>query len=64
MKRLVLAFLLFVFALSGYSTDNPFLSGQITLLNGNIITGLIQVPKAPRDRKVMYKKTEDVPLVA
>lgn len=59
MKRLVLAFLLFVFALSGYSKDNPYFSGQISLLNGDIITGLVKVPKAPSDRQVVYKINEE-----
>lgn len=59
MKRLVFVVLLFVSVLNGYSKDNPFLSGQITLINGDVISGLIKVPKAPSDRNIVHKTSED-----
>ena len=59
MERLIIAVVLILSLLTGYSKDNPFLSGQINLRNGDAISGLIKVPKAPSERKIEYKKTED-----
>lgn len=59
MKRLTIAIVLILSVVTGYSKDNPFLNGQINLKNGDAISGLIKLPKAPSDRKIEYKKNED-----